>query len=170
AIRGEGAGLALVLRGLFDLGDEQRPAERWREGGDEEPVVAPGQDGRDRAGGEAPDPVGTEPLPRLARRQILRELRAPVEHHPCSTSPVRTPCAIRASRAPRGDPGPPPQYDTGAPSAGSTLAPPWYRRRAGAAEPAGRHAVLTGIEHLVVVTRDLGRAIAEDRGVGLLVL
>ncbi len=123
AIRGEGPGLALVLGDLFDLGDEQRPAERGREGGDEEPVVAPGQDGRDRAGGKAPDPVGTEPLPRLARRQIPRELTAPVEHHPSSTSPVRKPCAIRASRGPCGDPGPLPQYATGAPSAGRRSRP-----------------------------------------------
>src|SRR5438105_15401082 len=40
----------------------------------------------------------------------------------------------------------------------------------GAAEPAGRHAVLTGIDHLVIVTRDLGQAIAEYRGLGFSVV
>src|SRR5207245_11594854 len=86
--------------------------------------------------------------------------RAPCGHRAPSEPPVR-PAEIPGRRR---------SMTPGAPSAGSTLAPPWYRRRTGAAEPAGRHAVLTGIDHLVIVTRDLGRAIAEYRGLGFSVV
>ena len=79
AVDPELPGRAAVRHTLVELGRQQCAPERRGERGDEETVVTARERARDRAGGEAAYPIGAEPLARLGRGDVARDVAPEVE-------------------------------------------------------------------------------------------
>ena len=78
AIRGEREILTRHARGFLDLCNQQRPADRRTERGDQQAVIAARQHAGDGARGVTADAVGDQPFARAGRGEIAGDFAAQI--------------------------------------------------------------------------------------------